>query len=505
MNAYLGIDIGTGGCKVAAFDDTGALCGFASREYNVSHRRDGGAELDSGAVIEHCLAAIRSVARGGIPPVRALGISSQGEAFTAVRADGQPLCHAMVSSDTRAAAYVEQGLAGLDTRRLYEITGHTPHPMFTLYKLMWLREHRPEVWAQTWKFLCFEDLLQHRLGLDPAMGWPLAGRTMMFDVSRHQWSPDILGVLGLMPDRLARPLQSGSVAGVIPAVVAASLGLPEGVVVVTGGHDQPCGALGAGVTEPGLAMYATGTVECITPAFRQPVFSPQLMHSNLCTYDHTAPGLYATVAFNLTGGNALKWFRDEFGQPEQAVSVQTGRDVYELLLETAGDQPSPLLCLPYLAPSGTPYFDTRTPGALLGLRLATKRGEVLRALLEGVTLEMRLNLEILAAAGCPIRELRVIGGGSKSRVWNQLKADVLNTPVTTLDVGEAGCLGAALLACAAHTGSVVGSLAQRWVKPRAVIRPRPGVVAVYDRHFTAYRALYPALKNVIPWAQPGRQ
>jgi xylulokinase len=369
--------------------------------------------------------------------------------------------------------------------------------MFTLYKLLWLKEHRPEVWRQTWKFLCFEDLLHYHLGLDPAMGWSLAGRTMMFDVSRHQWSPDILGLLGLAPERLARPLPSGTVVGVIPATVAASLGLPEGVKVVAGGHDQPCGALGAGVTEPGLAMYATGTVECITPAFQKPVFSPELMRSNLCTYDHTAPGLYATVAFNLTGGNALKWFRDEFGQPEQAAAAQTGRNVYELLLETAGDQPSSLLCLPYLAPSGTPYFDTRTPGALLGLRLSTKRGEILRAVLEGVTLEMRLNLEILAAAGCPIRELRLIGGGSKSRAWNQLKADVLNKPVTTLDVSEAGCLGVALLACAGHTGAAVGLLAQRWVKPRSVIRPRPECVAVYDRHFAAYRSLYAVLKSVV--------
>jgi xylulokinase len=496
MNTYLGIDIGTSGCKVAAFDETGTLCGFAAREYNLTFTPEGGAELDSAAVIDHCLSAIRAVSRE-VPPVRALGVSCQGEAFTAVGPGGQPLCNAMVSSDTRARAYVEKGLAGLEARRLYEITGHTPHPMFTLYKLLWLKEHRPEVWRQTWKFLCFEDLLHYHLGLDPAMGWSLAGRTMMFDVSRHQWSPDILGLLGLAPERLARPLPSGTVVGVIPATVAASLGLPEGVKVVAGGHDQPCGALGAGVTEPGLAMYATGTVECITPAFQKPVFSPELMRSNLCTYDHTAPGLYATVAFNLTGGNALKWFRDEFGQPEQAAAAQTGRNVYELLLETAGDQPSSLLCLPYLAPSGTPYFDTRTPGALLGLRLSTKRGEILRAVLEGVTLEMRLNLEILAAAGCPIRELRLIGGGSKSRAWNQLKADVLNKPVTTLDVSEAGCLGVALLACAGHTGAAVGLLAQRWVKPRSVIRPRPECVAVYDRHFAAYRSLYAVLKSVV--------
>jgi xylulokinase len=478
---------------VAAFDETGAICGFAAREYSVQFTGNGGAELDSSAVIQHCLSAIRSVA-GTCPKVRALGISSQGEAFTAVDADGRPLCNAMVSSDARATAYVERGIEGLDAERLYAITGHTAHPMFTLYKLLWLRDHCPGVWERAQKFLCFEDLLHLHLGLDPAMGWPLAGRTMLFDVSRHRWSPEILRVLALSPDRLARPLCSGSVAGTIAAAPAASLGLPEGTLVVCGGHDQPCGALGAGITEPGVAMYASGTVECITPAFREAVFSPKLMRSNLCTYDHSAPDLYATVAFNLTGGNALKWFRDEFGQPEQAVAAQTGRDAYELLLETAGDQPSSMLFLPFLTSSGTPYFDTHTPGALLGLRLSTKRAEVLRALLEGVTLEMRLNLEILEEAGCSIQELRVIGGGSKSRAWNQLRADVLNKRVTTLGVGEAACLGVAMLACAAHSGVPLQEVAQRWVKPREVFEPRPEVAGVYERRFAAYRSVYPTLK-----------
>jgi len=495
MNAYLGVDIGTSGCKAAAFDDEGALCGFASAEYNVSFTPDGGAELDSGEVMEKCLGVIRAAAAGA-PPIRALGVSSQGEAFTALDARGAPLCQAMVSSDARATEYVEKGLPGLPADRLYEITGHTPHPMFTLYKLWWLRARRPDVWARTRKFLCFEDLLGHRLGLDPALGWPLAGRTMLFDVTRHDWSPEILAALELTPDRLGRPLRSGSVAGVIPDEIAQSLGLPTGVRVVTGGHDQPCGALGAGVTEPGVAMYATGTVECITPAFKKAVFSPALMRSNLCTYDHAAPELYATVAFNLTGGNALKWFRDELGEPERRAAEDGGASAYERLWTLAGDRPSNLLCLPYLTSSGTPYFDPHTPGAVLGLRLSTTRGELLRGLLEGVTLEMRLNLEILDTAGCPIRELRVIGGGSKSAAWNQLKADVLNKPVTTLDIGEAGCLGVALLGCAAHTGAAVDGIARRWVKPRAVVRPRPEVAAVYERRFAVYRELYPALKRL---------
>ena len=231
-------------------------------------------------------------------------------------------------------------------------------------------------------------------------------------------------------------------------------------------------------------MYATGTVECITPTFARPIFTPTLRRYNLCTYDHAVPGMYTTVAYSLTGGNILEWYRDQFA---------SGQD-YEAILRTAAPKPTQLLVLPYWTASGTPYFDLRTPGAILGLRLSTTRGEILRALLEGVALEMRLNLEVLRESGCEIRELRAIGGGAKSAFWTQLKADVLGRPITTLSVAEAGCLGVAMLACDATTGQALADLARGWVKPQATIVPR--AAAYYDEHFARYRELYPALRGI---------
>ena len=380
--SFLGIDIGTSGCKAAVFDADGLLLASARREYSLHLTGDGGAELNSTEVLDHCLAVITEAAnRAGRGRVKAIGISSQGEAFTPVDRHGQPLARAMVSSDVRAAAIAQSWPQDFGKDRLYQITGHTAHPLFTLFKLLWLKEHRTDVWQAASKFLCFEDLLQLRLGLEPTMGWPLAGRTMLFDVRQHEWSGEILDRIGLSPERLARPMASGTIAG----TVAGELGLAKDAVVVTGGHDQPCGALGAGATEPGTAMYATGTVECITPTFTRPVFTPALQRNNLCTYDHTIPGMYTTVAYSLTGGNVLKWYRDQFAP---------GQD-YGNILKTAATEPTKLLVLPYWTASGTPYFDLCTPGAILGLRLSTTRGEILRALLEGVALEMRLNLEIL--------------------------------------------------------------------------------------------------------------
>jgi xylulokinase len=490
--SYLGIDIGTSGCKAVAFAADGRALATAQREYRVRFTPDGGAELDPTEVMNQCFAAIAEAA-GQVrhDPVRGLGISSQGEAFTAVDRTGQPLCHAMVSSDVRATPHVARWTQEFGEERLYQITGHTAHPMFTLFKLLWLKEHRPDVWRSAARFLCFEDLLQLRLGLDPTMGWPLAGRTMLFDVRRHEWSGEILDRLGLTPARLARPVPSGTVAG----TVAAQLGLPANVVVVVaGGHDQPCGALGAGVTAPGMAMYATGSVECICPAFAQPVFNPTLRRYNLCTYDHAVPGMSTTVAFSLTGGNLLQWYRDQFAP---------GQD-YGAVLATAAPEPTGLLVLPYWTPSGTPHFDVHTPGAILGFRLSTTRGEILRALLEGVAFEMRLNLEILHEAGGAIRELRAIGGGAKSAFWTQLKADVLGKPITTLNVTEAGCLGVALLACAADTGAALGDLAARWVQPAGVFVPDPARAAHYATQFARYRGLHPCLAPLAAVAIPQR-
>lgn len=494
--SYLGLDIGTTGSKAGLFDADGRLLALAYREYPLLSPEPGWAEIDSEHVARACLEVIQEAAAAcGNDPVRGLGISCQGEAFTPVGSNGEILGNGMVSSDARAVEIVAPWSREFGDRRLYEITGHTPHPMFTIFKLLWLRENRPETWGRAAKIYCFEELIQSRLGLEPAISWPLAGRTMMFNVRTHQWDDDILASVGLNRGQLARAVPSGTVVGTIPDGIAEELGLPKNVPVVAGGHDQPCGALGAGVVEPGLAMYATGTVECICPAFDRPIIDDNLFHNNLCTYDHTVQGMYTTVLFSLTGGNLLRWFRDEWGQPEVQQAEQSGADVYDLLIDAMADEPTELFTLPYFTPSGTPYFDAKVPGAILGLRLGTRRGQVLRALLEGIALEMRLNVDILERAGLEIREFRAIGGGAKNQTLTQLKADVLNRPITTMAVTEAGCLGVAMLACAAESGATPRELVDAWVKPTSVVEPHPGRASVYDERFGAYKEIYPLMRT----------
>ncbi len=477
------------------FDEDGHQVSNAYREYDIISVHPGWAELNTDEVISKCFEVIKETASGVLKgSVKGIGVSSQGEAFTLIDKEGKALCNALVSSDVRANDLIKTWTEEFGEEKLYKITGHTPHPMFSLFKLLWLRKNDPEIWKRAHRILCFEDLLQYRLGIsNPSMGWPLAGRTMLFDVVNHVWSDEILKLTGIRKEMLSIPLKPGSFAGYVNSELAGNLSLSDETFVVTGGHDQPCSGLGAGALNPGIAVYASGTVECITPAFEKPLFTDKLRKSNLCTYDHAAPGMYATVAFSLTGGNILKWFRDEFGGKEVDMAGKSNRNPYELLIEKMSEKPSRLLVLPYFTPSGTPYFDVSVKGTIMGLDLSVKREEILRALLEGVAFEVRLNLEILRQSGYIVNELRIIGGGARSLKHVQLKADVIGMPIVIPDVTEAGCMGVAMLAKAFHSNQEVGDIANKWICP--VSRIEPNNSDHYNAKFQQYKQLYSILKR----------
>ncbi len=495
--SYMGLDIGQTGCKAIVFNDDGSQIAQSYREYATVIPHEGWAELDSAEVRDSCFAAIREAnASCAHDPVRALAITSQGEAFTPIGKNGEILGNAMITFDKRAARITRTWSREFGMERLYRLTGHTAHPMFSLFKLLWLRDNRPDIFQKSRRFLCFEDFMQYCMGLEPHISWSLAGRTMMFDIKHHDWIDEILDAAGIDRTKLARPVPSNTIVGTMSTAAASDLGFNGGVVVVTGGHDQPMGAVGAGVTKGGMAMYATGTSECITPAFDEPVLSEDLFKSNICTYDYTLQGMYTTVAFSLTGGNILKWFRDELGNSELIESRKTGENAYEIILRKMPDAPSTLLVLPYFTPTGTPYFDSDASGAILGLHLSTNREDILRGLLEGVAFEMRLNLDILSKSGIRIDELRAIGGGAKSSRWTQLKADVLDKPITAVQVTEAASFACAMFACCAVTGEPVESIVGRWVKTKGVTNPISEHAEVYGRRFETYRQLYSKLRGL---------
>ena len=498
--SLMGLDVGTTGCKAIVFDAEGAVLGQGYREYPLHHPEPGWAELDSKAVWENVQEAIGEAAAqaGGGDPVKALAISCQGEAATPITREGEVLANTPVSFDARTIPQMEWWEREMGAEALFEITGQPLHPMYTICKVMWVRENAPEVFDRAWKFLCYGDLIAYRLGAEPAIDYSLAARTMAFDVREEAWSEAILSRAGIEADTFATPVPSATVVGEVAAETAERLGLPRGVKVVTGGHDQPCGALGAGIVQPNIAMDATGTVECITPAFSRPVLSDAMLRNKYPCYAHVAPGMYVTLAYNFTGGSLLRWYRDVLGKQERDEAEVAGMDPYEILIGKARHGPSSLFVLPHFTTTGTPWMDSFAKGAILGLTLSTEKADLIKGMLDGITYEMRLNLDSLQEAGVEIGSLRAIGGGAKSAVWLRLKANIYNRPVSSLSVSEAACLGAALLA-----GAAVGEYASleeavgRTIRVEETYEPDPEEAAQYEERYRLYREIYPTFRDFL--------
>jgi len=434
----------------------------------------------------------RRARRGGLR-IAALAVSVSGDEAVMVDAEERPVGPAIMALDTRSADTARRWAATAGDERIYRITGLPVHPAHPLVRLLWLREHEPDRFKRIARVLCWEEYLALRLGLPPVSDPSVAARTMAWDIGAEQWSHELLelaGVpVGFFPD--VRP--SGVPVGEVPLPAAQALSLPAGVTLVTGGLDQAVATLGAGVTEPGQAMVGTGSWEALTALTAEPPRdSTALRSSGMALGPFVVPGRLAALATQVGGGSLVGWLRDLL-----APGLPTGR-----FLRLAPDRVTDLLVLPHVEGSYSPWMDPTSRAAIAGLSLETTRGRLVRAALEGITFELRLNVERLQAAGIRIAELRCTGGGARSSAWVQLKADVLGRPMVLVDVGENGAFGAACLA-----GQAIGlfpaadEAARRFVRPVRTVEPRPAMVAPYDEAFARYRELYPALRTLREEAQ----
>ena len=496
--SLLGLDIGISGCKAVAFSLDGATLAQAYREYRLYQPQPGWMELDPAEVWQAVSEVIGKVAAASSgDPVTALSVATHGESVVPVDTAGRPLCGFISAIDTRAAEQARWWEEHFGRERVFSITGMPLHPMYTVNKLMWLRAHDPQIFTAARRFLCMQDFVFHQLGLPPAMDYSLAARTMAFDVTRLAWSDEILDLAQIDAERLSRLLPSGTAIGQVPARMAAVLNLPAGVIAVTGGHDQPAGALGCGALAAGISMDSTGTVECVGVASPDLVLDARLLESNLPVAPHTAPGMTMVLGYTSTGGALLRWYRDNFGQAELQQASASGQSVYDVILEQAIAGPSPVLILPHFVGSGTPWMDAASHGAILGLNLSTTRGEIIKAMLDGVSYEIKLSLDAMEAAGIAIHELRAFGGGARSPLWLQTKADIYGRPVLAMDVAEAPCLGVAILAGAA-TGAFddVAQGHARMVRVGRRYEPDAAMHVRYMEKYRLYAQVYPALSTL---------
>ncbi|MCA9449903.1 MAG: hypothetical protein KC931_22470, partial [Candidatus Omnitrophica bacterium] len=436
--SLMGIDVGTTGCKAVVFDNNGKQLATAYREYPLYSPKTGWFELDPKQVLEDVKTSVREAAAKTNDPVQALAVSSQGEAIVPVGKGGEILSHSIVSSCPRTADLVQVWEERFGRRQIFERTGIPVASCYTPLRLEWIKNNDPDTYRRIERVLFFEDLIAWALGLEPMVDLSLASRSMCLELETRSYWKEAFESIDFDPAKLSKPEPSGTLIGKIGDKAALEWGLPKGTAVVTGGHDQPAAALGVGAIEEGVACYGLGTVECVTSVFDQALLSEEMLQHNLCCYHHTFPGKFVSLAYNFTGGCLFKWYRDTFGEGAVVEAERSGVDVYDILSAKVPTDPTRLFVLPHFTSTGTPDFDNHSRGAIVGLSLGTTEGEVIKAILEGVTYEIRMCSDTFKEVGHPVKEYRCSGGGAKSETWMQIKADIMNAEMTVPEVSEAG-------------------------------------------------------------------
>ena len=443
----MGIDIGTSGCKAVVFDTDWQVVCRAYREYSVSFVEGNLLDFDAETVFDGMCEVIREANRTSPMPVAAFAVSAIGDVIVPVGDDEISVRPSIIDFDPRGDEEIANFCEAFGRERFFNINGMPPLYIGSLAKILWIRDHEPENYAKVKRWATYEDLMISKLGLPPTVSWSEASRTMLFDIRKRDWSDEILSAVPMSRDMLPKAMPSGSVIGVLPDPVADLLGFSRGVYAVVGGHDMVCSAVGAGLdeNEPGVAVDIAGTIEGVVAALPEANTTRGMLDSFLPCY--LGGKNYVTFSVNLTAGSVVRWFRDNVAPDWYAECRASGRDVYEYMQRTMDPgAPGELTLIPHFEGSGNPFFSTASRGVLYGLTLDTKREDVGRAMIEGLALDLRLQLETFKEAGIKIDALRAVGGGATIDRQLQLKANVTGVPVIKGHVSDSSTLGAAAYA-----------------------------------------------------------
>jgi xylulokinase len=497
MPYLLAFDLGTTALKCALHSLDGEVVAKASEEYQLITPNTDSVEMDVETYWQAFKSAITRVLKESqVNPseIKALGVSAQGETLIFVDRDGRPLRRAIVWLDNRAQKEADRLGDIFGHRHAYEITGQVKIvPTWPASKILWIKEHEPEIFEKTKKFLLIEDYFLHRLTGVYVCEGSLVTSTCYWNFKTRTWWSEMLDALGISEDQLPQYRESGEAVGKLRPDVAVELGLSPDTVACTGALDQACGAIGVGNIKPGIFSENTGAALAICATVNQPVLDPG--DQMPCHY-HGIPGLYMLHTFT-SGGIVMRWFRDEFAGPEMRVSKTSGLDAYELMgMEAARVPPGceGLNMLPHLQGAMAPEANPKASGVFYGFTLRHGRGHFIRAIMEGVSFIVRRNIEVIEGLGVPVNEVRSLGGGARSSIWKQMEADILGRPVLTTTNEEAATLGAAILAGkAVGLYSSVEEAAERMIQIKQRFEPNPANRGVYDDTFGTYVRLYEAL------------
>ena len=500
MSVYLGIDIGTSGTKTLAIRENGRIVASATFEYPLSSPRPGWSEQDPEDWWQASARSVRKVLRDGrIKPASVAGIGLSGQMHGSVFLDRnhQVIRPALLWNDQRTAAEcdeIERRAGG--RRKLIRMVANPALTGFTAPKILWLRNNEPRRFDRTRQVLLPKDYVRFRLTGEFATEVSDASGTLLLDVKRRKWSHRLLGQLELDPDLLPAVYESEDVSGTLSRSAAKKLGLPEGVPVVGGAGDQAAGAVGNGIVRRGVISATMGTSGVVF-AHSEGIETDPL--GRVHTFCHAVRGQWHVMGVVLSAGGSLQWYRNQLGEAAVTAARRKKIDPYELLTAEAARAPAGsegLYFLPYLTGERTPHADPHARGAWVGLSLRHGRPHLVRSVIEGATYAMRDCLEIIKGMNIPVREIRVSGGGARSRFWRQMQADIYGNKVVTINAEEGPAYGVALLA-AAGTGAYKDVVEAcnatiRVVDSTPVHQPTR---RQYNRVYPQYGQLYRSLKD----------
>lgn len=488
-------DLGTTGDKASLHDDDGRLIRAVTKTYPTEYGRDGVVEQDP----RHWWSAVCGATRElltstSIGPEQIRGVGFSGQMMGVVLLDGRgvPVRPSLIWADTRSREQCLTLEKHIGAEAAYRVLGHRLNPTYSLSKLMWVRDHEPEVFGRARRFCLAKDYMVHkltgRLATDPSD----ASSTNAFDQLAGTWSSELIAVAGLSDALFPEIVPSTTVVGGVTSDAAAATGLLAGTPVVMGGGDGPMAAIGAGILEPGDGAYAyLGSSSWISLASDSPLVD--LPDMRTMTFDHVVPGRFVPTATMQAGGGALGWIVD-------LLSGSQDTERFERLVAAADSShasDSGLFFLPHLLGERSPYWNPRARGAFVGIGRQHGPGHVTRAVLEGVAFNLSTCLDVFRAHIDHIDHIDAIGGGAASDTWLQILADVFGATVARRSiVEEANSLGAAVT-----TGVGVGlledfSVARTLSTVTAVFEPDNDRAAAYG---FAHRRFLDAYRRLEPW------
>ncbi len=445
----IAFDLGTTGNKATIFDENGEMVSSTFSGYSTYYPLSGFAEQEPEdwwkAVVLACK-VLMDKSSVQTNEIACLTFSGQMMGCVPVDRDANPIGRALIWADQRGVKQADRLMAELGQKEIYQTVGHRPSASYSAAKIMWIRDNEPERFKNIYKVLHAKDFIAARMTGKFNTDYSDASGTNLFDLNKLCWSKEILKAIGLSMDILPDAVPSTKIIGNLQKKAAENMGLIEGIPVVIGGGDGSCAAAGAGVTAPGTAYHYLGSSSWIGLATEEPIFDPLMRTFN---WVHVVPGLYSPTGTMQTAGASLQWFKDNLCPSEIEQAEKNGISPYQVMDSEAAKIPpgsDSLLYLPYLMGERSPHWNPLARGAFIGLSISHSRSHMIRSVLEGVGLNLKIILEAFLDQGAQIDKIRLIGGGAKGDVWRKILADIYNKTVIIPNLlDEATSMGAALV------------------------------------------------------------